>query len=70
MELVSRCGKDKTVAGGHTVQVTLGAATLEGITGGDRLVNDPATRYHPEAATTLGRLRIDHVGTHTLHCAC
>jgi alpha-L-fucosidase len=66
VELVSRCGRDGSVAGGHTVQVMLAGATLEGITGGDRPVKDPAARYHPEAATTLGRLRIDHVGTHNL----
>jgi alpha-L-fucosidase len=66
VELVSRCDKDKTVAGGHTVVVTLGGASLEGITGGDKLVTDPAARYHPEAARVLGRLRIDHPGVHRL----
>ncbi|MCJ7543658.1 MAG: alpha-L-fucosidase [Phycisphaerae bacterium] len=66
LELVSRCGKDGTVPSGHTVGVMLGKATLEGITAGDTPVKDPATRYHPEAATTLGRLRITQAGTHTL----
>jgi alpha-L-fucosidase len=66
VELVSRCAKDGAVAGGHTVQVMLAGATLEGITGGDRPVKDPAARYHPEAAVTLGELRIDHAGVHTL----
>lgn len=66
VELVSRCGKDNAVAGGHTVRVTLGEATLEGITGGDRLLKDPAARYHPESAVTLGRLRVDRSSTHTL----
>ncbi len=66
VEIVQACPKDKTPAVGHTVKIALGGATLEGTTTAEKVVKDPTTRYHPEMATTLGKLRIDHPGTHRL----
>jgi len=66
VEVVVARAKDKNFPSGYAVKVTLGGATVEGILADEKTVQNAATRYHPEAATTLGKLRIDQPGTHKL----
>ena len=66
VDVVMARGRSKNVTDGHKVKVTMGAASVQGLTSAKKVSIDPATRYFPEASTTIGKLGIEKPGTRTL----
>ena len=59
-------GHGRTWQGGHKVAVEVDGKTIKGTLTADEQVDSPRAQYFPEAATRLGKIKIDKPGTHQL----